>query len=100
MYVAVFGTHKPGRIQTGSELQNAFADYLRSHPDHSDVVVHNGGPTLSDDSETPNGTMLILEAPSLEAARAFLADSPYHKEEVFASSEVRPFDWRTGRPGS
>ncbi|MDD9999666.1 MAG: YciI family protein [Rhodospirillaceae bacterium] len=100
MYFAVFGTHKPGRVQTGSELQNAFADYLRSHPDHSGVVVHHGGPTLSDDSETPVGPMLIVEAPSLEAARAFLADSPYGKGDVFASSEVRPFDWRTGRPGS
>jgi len=51
MYFVVFGTHKPGRVQTGSELQNAFADYLSNHPDHSGVVVHHGGPTLSDDSE-------------------------------------------------
>lgn len=100
MYCVVFGTHKPGRVQTGNELQNAFADYLSNHPDHSGVVVQHGGPTLSDDSETPVGTVLIVEAPSLEAARAFVADSPYGKADVFAESVVRPLDWRTGRPGS
>ena len=100
MYFAVFATHKPGRVQTGSELQNAYADYLRNHPDHSDVVVHHGGPTLSDDPETPVGLLLIGEAPSLEAAQAFVADSPYGKADVFAESAVRPFDWRTGRPGA
>ena len=100
MYCVVFTTHKPGRVQTGSEIQNAFADYLTDHPDHSDVVVHNGGPTLSDDLQAPVGTLLIVEAPSLEAARAFVADSPYGKAEVYAECEVRPLDWRTGRPGS
>lgn len=100
MYFAIFGTHKPGRVQTGSELQNAFADYLGNHPDHSSVVVHHGGPTLSDDSEAPVGTLLIVEAPSLEAVRAFVADSPYGKGDVYAECAVRPLDWRTGRPGS
>ena len=100
MYYVVFATHKPGRVQTGGELQNAFADYLSNHSDHPGIVVHNGGPTLSDDSETPVGTLLIVEAASLEAARGFVADSPYGKADVFAESEVRPLDWRTGRPGS
>lgn len=100
MYCVVFTTHKPGRVQTGSDIQNAFADYLVNHPDHSDVVVHNGGPTLSNDLQGPVGTLLIVEAPSLEAVRAFVADSPYGKGDVFAECEVRPLDWRTGRPGS
>lgn len=100
MYCVVFTTHKPGRVQTDGDLQNAFADYLRDHPGHPGVVVHNGGPTLSDDSQTPVGTLLIVEAPSLQAARDFVADSPYGKGDVIAESEVRPLDWRTGRPGS
>ena len=99
MYVVAFVTHKPGRIQAGSEIQDAFADYLRNHPDHPDVVVHNAGPTLSDDSETTVGSLLIVEASSLEAARAFLADSPYGRADVFAETQVRLLDWRTGRPG-
>lgn len=99
MYVVAWVTHKPGRVQAGSELQGAFIDYLRNHPEHPGVVVHNAGPTLADDSEAIVGLLLIVEAPSLEAARAFLADSPYGKADVFAETQARPWDWRTGRPG-
>ena len=98
MYCVAFVTHKPGQVQAGSEIQGAFIDYLRNHPEHPDVVVHNAGPTLADDSETIVGLLLIAEAPSLEAARAFLADSPYGKADVFADTQVRQWDWRTGHP--
>ena len=98
MYCVAFVTHKPGRVQAGSEIQGAYIDYLRNHPEHPDVVVHNAGPTLADDSETIVGLVLIAEAPSLEAVRAFLADSPYGRADVFADTQIRPWDWRTGRP--
>ena len=99
MHVVAFVTHKPGRVESGSEIQGAFIDYLRDHPDHPGVVVHNAGPTLSDDSESIVGLLLIVDAPSVEAARAFLADSPYGKADIFADVQIRPWDWRTGRPG-
>ena len=99
MYIVAFITHKPGRVQSGSELQGAFIDYLRNHPEHPGVVVHNGGPTLSDDAESIVGLLLTIEAPSLAAAQAFVADSPYGKADVFAEVQVRPWEWRTGRPG-
>ena len=99
MYVVAFVTHKLGRVEAGSEIQGAFIDYLRDHPDHPGVVVHNAGPTLSDDSETIVGLLLIAEAPSLEEARTFLADSPYGKADIFADVQLRPWEWRTGRPG-
>ena len=98
MYCVAFVTHKPGRVQAGSELQGAYIDYLRNHPEHPDIVVHNAGPTLADDSETIVGLLLIAEAPSLEAVRAFLADSPYGRADVFADTQIRPWEWRTGRP--
>jgi len=100
MYCVAFVTHKPGRVQAGSELQNAYMEFLRNHPEHPDVVVHHAGPTLSDDSAAIVGLVLIAEAPSLKATRAFLADSPYGKADVFADVQVRPWEWRTGRPGS
>ena len=99
MYIIAFVTHKPGRVQAGGELQGAFIDYLRNHPEHPDVVLHNAGPTLADDSESIVGLLLIVEAPSLQAAQAFLADSPYGKADVFAEAQFRPWEWRTGRPG-
>ncbi|MCY4499068.1 MAG: YciI family protein [Rhodospirillaceae bacterium] len=98
MYCVAFVTHKPGRVQAGSEIQGTFIDYLRNHPEHPGVVVHNAGPTLADDSEIISGLLLVAEAPSLEAVRAFLADSPYGKADIFSDVQVRRWDWRTGRP--
>ena len=98
MYFAAFVTHKPGHVQADSEILAAFAKYLRSHPEHPGVVVHSAGPTLADDSESIVGSLLILEASSLDAAQAFLAGSPYGKADTFAETRIRPFDWRLGRP--
>ena len=99
MYFAVFVTHKEGTGQERLGLRDGFAAYLRDHASHPDVVVHHGGPTLGDDGESVNGLFLAVEAPSLEAARAFIADSPYGQANLFAESHVRPWDWLTGRPG-
>ena len=98
MYYAVFVTHKPDMSQTRSDLYDAFAAYLRDHPGHPDVTYHHGGPTLADNGEDVNGSLLVIQAPSIEAARAFVADSPYAKAGIFAESQVRRWDWTTGRP--
>ena len=99
MYFAIFVTDKPGVGERRNELRDEFIAYLRHHPDHPDVVYHHGGPTLADDGATIVGLLNVIEAPSLEAARAFVAESPYAKAELFADVHVRPWDWMTGRPG-
>ena len=99
MYVVAFVTDKPGTLKVRNDTQEAFRAYLRDHPAHPDVVVHHGGPTLADDGETPVGLLLVMETPSLDAARAFVADSPYEKAGVFAECELRQWEWYTGRPG-
>ena len=65
---------------------------------HPDVTVHHAGPTIADDGEMLADVMLVLEAPSLDAARAFIADSPFAKADVFADSDIRQFDWITSNP--
>ena len=80
-------------------LADAFASYLRDATHHPDISVHHGGQTLSENDETVTGLVLVLEAPSLEAAQAFLGDSPYAQAGTLAESHVRPWKWLTGRPG-
>ncbi|MDE0061218.1 MAG: YciI family protein [Gammaproteobacteria bacterium] len=99
MYFVVSVVHKPEAESARSELQETFRSYLRNHPDHAEVVVHHGGPTLDDGAGNVTGLLLILEAPSAADAQAFLADSPYGKAEIFAESRIQPWDWFTGRPG-
>ena len=99
MYVVVFATDKPGVADLRNETREEHRAYLRDHPAHPDVVLLHGGPTLADDGESANGLLMVVEAPSVDAARAFLADSPYEKAGVLAESQVREFDWVTGSPG-
>ena len=99
MYFVVIGTDKPGMAQTRADLQQSFIAYLRDHPDHPEVTVHNGGPMLAEDGESIVGLLLAVEAPSLEAAQAFAMDSPFARAELLADLRVRQWDWRTGRPG-
>ena len=99
MYFAVIGTDKPGIAQTRSDLQQSFIAYLRDHPDHPDVTLHEGGPMLAEDGESIVGMLLVVEAPSHEAAQAFAMDSPFARAELLADLQVRQWDWRTGRPG-
>ena len=99
MYFVVFATHREEMGQERHRLRDGFAAYLQDHANHPDVIVHHGGPTLGDDGESVNGLLLAVEAPSLEAARAFVADSPYGQAGLFAESHVRQWNWLTGRPG-
>ncbi len=98
MYIAVFGTDKPGMADVRSERFDAFRTYLHDHPDHPDVVLHHAGPTLSEDGAARIGSLLVVDAPSLDAARAFVADSPFGQAGLFGDLQVRPFHWLTGRP--
>ena len=98
MYVVALATDKPGVADVRSQARDAYRAYLRDHPAHPNVTVHNAGPTLGDDGESFTGNLLMLEAPSLDAARAFVADSPFGKVGIFAECEIRQFDWITGHP--
>lgn len=99
MHFVVFATHRDKTGQARERLAAAFAGYVGDRGRHPDVTVHHGGPTLGDDGETVNGLLLVVEAPSLSAARAFLVNSPYGDADLFAESHVRPWRWLTGRPG-
>ena len=99
MYFVVIGTDKPGIGEKRSDLQDSFIAYLRDHPGHPEVTVHEGGPMLAEDGESIVGLLLVVEAPSHGAAQAFAAESPFGRAEIFADLTVRQWDWRTGRPG-
>ena len=99
MHYVVFATIRAGMEQTRRSVSEAYRSYLQDRARHPDVTLHYGGPTLSEDGETVNGLLQVIEAPSLEAARAFVAASPYGQADLFLECRVRPWHWSTGRPG-
>ena len=97
MYVAAFITDKSGCRKRGTK-HAGIHEYLRSHPAHPDVVVHHGGPTLGDDGESIVGRLIVMEAPSVEAARAFLDDSPFARGTYSPNATSTRGTGRRGAP--
>lgn len=70
---------------------------LDARPDHIEYLNAKGdalkvaGPTLAQDNETPNGSVLIFEDESLDAAQAWIAKDPYAGAGLFARVEVQPW---------
>jgi uncharacterized protein YciI len=96
MHYAAICLDKPNSLQIRLANRAAHLDYLRAHT----ATLKVCGPLLADDGETMIGSLLIIEAPDRKAADAILAEDPYRKAGLFASSEVRPWRWVVGSPGT
>lgn len=96
-FFAVFATDHPGLLALRQRLRPTHQAHLRASEAHR-VVVRLGGPTLDDAGATMNGTLLVIEAASLPEVEAFMQDDPYVQAGLFASIEIRPWNWSLGNP--
>lgn len=85
----IVGRDGPDALAKRPDVRPRHLEHLRPLSRAGRVVV--AGPLLADDGKTPRGSMTVLEAASLEEARALAARDPYVVEGVFASHEVHPF---------
>lgn len=92
MLFAIVNLDKPG----GLDLRMKTRETHRAYLEEAGKALVLAGPLIADDGETMIGSLLIYEAESLDAARAFAAGDPYAKAGLFASSEVR--HWRQSFP--
>lgn len=85
-----------------------FAFILLDKPDHSELrqrvrPVHKAylaqvadrmafaGPFTHDDGSTMLGSLLVIDFPSRDAAHAWLADEPFTRAGLYASTTVHAF---------
>ncbi|MCE2988495.1 MAG: YciI family protein, partial [Phenylobacterium sp.] len=85
LYVLVCND-KPDSLELRLANREAHLAYARGFADRLKVA----GPLL-DEAGNMAGSLLILEAESLEDARAFNLDDPYQKAGLFASVQVTAF---------
>jgi uncharacterized protein YciI len=85
LYVLVCND-KPNSLELRLANREAHLAYARGFADRLKVA----GPLL-DEAGNMAGSLLILEAESLEDARAFNLDDPYQKAGLFASVQVTAF---------
>jgi len=94
MLYALICTDKPGSA----------AVRLENRPDHVAYLENLGetlvfaGPFLMEDGATMNGSLIVIEATSLDAARKIAAGDPFAKAGLFATVEIRPWLWTMNNP--
>jgi uncharacterized protein YciI len=94
MLFALICTDKPGGLPIRKENRPDHLAYLKSLGDG----LKFAGPFTEADGETMNGSLVVIEAASLKAARDIAAGDPFAKAGLFASVEIRPWLWSIGNP--
>lgn len=87
MLFVIFCTDKPGHTEVRAANRPAHLEYLQAHSEKIFAV----GPTLAEDGEAMNGSVLILDFAGLAEAEAFAAGDPYAKAGLFESVVIRPW---------
>ena len=87
MHFIVHCTDKPGNVQVRADNRPDHVEFLKANRDN----IVTAGPTLDDDGEGMNGSLLIVDFPDRAAADAFAANDPYAKAGLFESVIIKPW---------
>lgn len=82
---------KPGALEVRKGAREAHLAFLAERG-----VARLGGPLLDANGDMA-GSLLIIEAADLEAARDFSAADPYARAGLFQSVDIRPFRVTVGQ---
>jgi uncharacterized protein len=85
----LYGLDKPGGIEVRKAARQSHLDWIAGLAPRVKIA----GPMYADDGATPVGSVMVIEADSLEAARAEYARDPYNAAGLWAKTDIRPFNW-------
>jgi len=95
MLYALICTDKPNSVDLRLANRPDHVAYLKSLGD----TLVLAGPFTKDDGETMNGSLIVVEAPSREAAKKLADGDPFAKAGLFAGVKIRPWLWTVNKPG-
>ncbi|CAN7645807.1 YciI-like protein [Rhizobium sp. LjRoot254] len=95
MLFAFLCQDKPGALQTRLDTRPAHIEFLDGLNSAGKLAF--AGPFLDADGK-PNGSMVVVKAETIEEARALAAADPYAKAGLFASVDIRPWNWTYNKP--
>jgi uncharacterized protein YciI len=93
MLYALICNDKTDHLQLRLDTRTAHLEYLDSLGDR----LKFAGPFLGADAK-PNGSLVVIEASDLPAARKLADNDPYAKAGLFASVDIRPWNWALKNP--
>ncbi|MDM9621422.1 YciI-like protein [Rhizobium sp. S96] len=86
---------KPGHLNVRMDTRPAHVEHLNAL--NAAGTLKMAGPFLDSDGK-PSGSLVIVEAETIEAARAIADSDPYAKAGLFESVEVQAFNWVFNKP--
>ncbi|MHC5306010.1 YciI-like protein [Bartonella sp. LJL80] len=93
MLYAVICNDKKDHLQLRLDTRPVHLEYLQG----LGATLKFAGPFV-DDQGKANGTLMVVEAQTLEEAAAYAAGDPYAKAGLFANTEIRPWNWTINNP--
>ncbi|HEX2148120.1 MAG TPA: YciI family protein, partial [Pseudorhizobium sp.] len=64
---------------------------------NAEGILKMAGPFLDDEGK-PNGSLVIVEAEDMAAARALAEADPYYQAGLFEKVDVKPYNWVFNKP--
>ena len=95
MLFAFTGKDKPGVLQKRIDARPAHVAFLEKL--NAEGTLKIAGPFLDDDGR-PFGSLVAIEAEHKQAAEAIFAKDPYADAGIFASTEIRQWNWTFNKP--
>ena len=95
MLFAFTAKDKPGGLQLRTDTRPAHVAFLQKL--NAEGTLKLAGPFLDDDGNS-TGSLVVIEAADRQAAAAILAEDPFAKVGLFASTEIRAWNWAFNKP--
>jgi uncharacterized protein YciI len=95
MLFAVICNDKPGSLQLRMDTRPDHLTFLEKLNVDGTLVL--AGPFLDSEGK-PNGSLVVIDAPDHKAAELVAGQDPYAKAGLFASVEIRPWNWTFNKP--
>lgn len=97
MHFAIIGHDRTDGLQIRLAKRDEHRAYLHADLSGSGVRVVFGGPLLDESTGEPAGTLIVVEAPSLEDARHLADNDPYTKAGLFEKLSIQPWRFAIGQ---
>ncbi|CCM77609.1 YciI-like protein [Rhizobium mesoamericanum] len=95
MLFALLCKDKPDHLNVRMETRPAHVEYLNKL--NAEGALKMAGPFLDGEGK-PCGTLAIMHADTIEAAKALADGDPYAKAGLFESVDIKPFNWVFNNP--
>ena len=95
MIYALICTDKPDHLQVRMDNRPAHLEFLNGLGER----LKGAGPFLGADGK-PSGSLVLIDCTDMDDAKATAALDPYAKAGLFASVDIRPWNWLIKNPES